>query len=90
VTLEKMIELPALPTMGAWLDLRSQGVEAPLEVGWCHIQERRQTSHHTLTSFLACEPLASAELARAGGMAGFPAAVNVQLCLCQTVNLPVA
>jgi hypothetical protein len=32
VTLGKAIALPALPTMGARLDLRSHGVEAPLEV----------------------------------------------------------
>ena len=32
VTLEKVIALPVLPTRGARLDLRSEGVKAPLEV----------------------------------------------------------
>jgi hypothetical protein len=32
VTLERAVPLPALPTMGASLDLRAFGVEAPLSV----------------------------------------------------------
>jgi len=32
VTPEKVVELPAMPTMGARLDLRREGVETPLEV----------------------------------------------------------
>jgi hypothetical protein len=66
VTLEKVITLPALPTMGARLDLRSQGIEAPLEVVSITLRPESDGPPH-IDIFLAYEPLASAQLARAGG-----------------------
>src|SRR5262245_20391366 len=66
VTLEKLITLPALPTMGARLDLRSRGVEAPLEVVSITLRAESDGTPH-LDIFLAYEPLANGELARAAG-----------------------
>jgi hypothetical protein len=65
VTLEKVITLPAMPTMGARLDLGSRGVEAPLAVvGWTLRPENGGPPHADI--FLAYEPLAGAHLAREG------------------------
>src|SRR5262245_31762289 len=66
VTLEKVITLPAQPTMGTRLDLRSQGVEAPLEVVSVTLRAESDGAPH-VDIFLDYEPLASAELARTGG-----------------------
>ena len=52
--------------MGTRLDLRSQGVEAPLEVVSVTLRAESDGAEH-VDIFLDYEPLASAELARAGG-----------------------
>ena len=66
MTLEKVIALPELPTMGTRLDLRSEGVEAPLEVVAITLRpEVRRLPSADL--FLTYEPLASAQFAREGG-----------------------
>jgi len=64
--LEKIIELPALPTMGARLDLRSEGVEAPLEVVGVTLRPEADGPPDA-DIFLAYEALAAAQLARFGG-----------------------
>jgi putative ABC transport system substrate-binding protein len=66
VTLEKVITLPAMPTMGSRLDLRSQGVEAPLEVVGVTLRSEVDGPLHA-DIFLAYEPLAGARLGREGG-----------------------
>src|SRR5262245_42648447 len=66
VTLEKVIELPALPTMGTRLDLRSEGAEAPLEVVSVTLRPESDGPPEA-DLFLAYEPLAAAQLARFSG-----------------------
>jgi hypothetical protein len=66
VTLEKVIELPPMPTMGTRLDLRSEGVEAPLEVVGVTLRPEADGPPEA-DIFLAYEPLAAAQLARFGG-----------------------
>jgi len=70
VTLQKVIALPALPTMGARLYLLAQGVEMPLEVVALTLRSEPDGPDFlppTADLFLAYEPLAAAELVRAGG-----------------------
>jgi hypothetical protein len=69
VTLEKVIERPALPTMGARLDLRSEGVEAPLEVVGVTLRPEADGPPEA-DIFLAYESLDAVQLARFGGWCG--------------------
>jgi hypothetical protein len=70
VTLEKVLVLPDVPTMGVRLDLRAEGVEDALTVVGVTLKPivdgpgLRQPSVDVV---LHWEPLASAELARSGG-----------------------
>ena len=66
VKLEKVIELPALPTMGARLDLRSEGLKTPLEVVGVTLRPEVDGPPEAAI-FLAYEALAAAQLARFGG-----------------------
>jgi hypothetical protein len=71
VTLERAVVLPSTPTVGTRLDLRAEGVEAPIEVIGVRLLAEldRPSFLHQPTSevFLAFEPLAAAELARERG-----------------------
>ena len=70
VSLEHVVALPHMPTMGTWLDLNAQGVEAPLEVVAVTIRAHvagpgiRQPDADVFTR---PEPLGHATLAREGG-----------------------
>jgi hypothetical protein len=70
VSLERVVALPHMPTMGTRLDLRAEGVEAPLEVVAVTIRANangpgvRQPDADVFTS---PDPLGHASLARAGG-----------------------
>jgi hypothetical protein len=66
LTLEKVLTLPALPTMGARLDLRSEVVETPLEVVGVTLRPEADGPPDA-DIFFAYEPLAAAQLARFGG-----------------------
>ena len=65
-----MLALPALPTMGTQLDLRTQGVEAPLAVIGVTVRAHPDGPGFRdadVDLYLTPEPLACAELARLGG-----------------------
>jgi hypothetical protein len=70
VTLEKVLVLPDIPTMGARLDLRAEGVEDALtvvEVTLRPIVDGPGMKPPSIEITLIWEPLAAAEAARAGG-----------------------
>ncbi len=70
LTLEKTVVLPDVPTMGARLDLRAEGVEGALTVVGVtlrSIQDGPGIAPPSVDVLLFWEPLAAAELARAGG-----------------------
>jgi hypothetical protein len=70
LALERAVILPATPTIGTRLDLRREGVEGPLEVvGITLLTESDRPSflQPSVAVFTAWEPIAAAELARAGG-----------------------
>jgi hypothetical protein len=70
VTLEKVLTLPSVPTIGTRLDLRAHGVETPLTViGLTFRPENigRSVALPDAEIVLDFEPLAAAQLAREGG-----------------------
>jgi hypothetical protein len=70
ITLERLVALSHMPTMGTRLDLRVQGVEAPLEVVAVTLRAHADGPGFLQADadiFTKPEPLASAELAREGG-----------------------
>ena len=70
VTLEKVLVLPDVPTMGTRLDLRAEGVEAALTVvgvTFKPIVDGPGLRPLSIEITLIWEPLAAAKLARAGG-----------------------
>ena len=70
LTLERVVILPSTPTIGSALDLRREGVEGPLEVvGVTPLTTSALPSflRPSIHVFTAWEPLANAQLARAGG-----------------------
>jgi len=70
VSLERAVVLPSTPTIGTRIDLRAEGVEAPVAVvGMTLLTESDRPSflQPSIEVFLAWEPLAAAELARARG-----------------------
>jgi hypothetical protein len=70
VSLERTVALPYMPTMGTRLDLRAQGVEAPLEVAAVTVRAHADGPGFLQADadiFTKPEPLDAAELAREGG-----------------------
>jgi len=70
IALEKVLLLPDLPTMGARLDLRAEGVEDPIKVVGVTLRpvpDGPGLRPPSVEVLLFWEPLAAAELARAGG-----------------------
>jgi hypothetical protein len=70
VTLEKIITLPSIPTLGTTLDLRAHGVERPLTViGLLLLTETEEPgiTQPTIDLILSFEPFAGAQLARERG-----------------------
>jgi hypothetical protein len=70
VTLARLVALPHMPTMGTRLDLRAQGVEAPLEVVAVTLRAHGDGPgllQADADVFTRPEPLADATLAREGG-----------------------
>jgi hypothetical protein len=69
-TLERAVVLPSTPTVGTRLDLRAEGVEAPIEVIGVRLLpelDRPSFLQSSIEVFLAFEPLAAARLASARG-----------------------
>ena len=70
VTLERQVVLPSTPTVGTRLDLRAEGVEAPIEVIGVRLLselDRPSLPQPSIEVLLAFEPLAAARLAGARG-----------------------
>lgn len=70
VSLERAVVLPSMPAIGTRIDLWAEGVEALLEVvGMTLLTESDRPTflQPSIEVFLAWEPLAAAELARARG-----------------------
>jgi hypothetical protein len=70
VTLERAVILPSTPTIGSVLDLRREGVDGPLAVAGVTLltsSDRPSFMQPSIEVFTAWEPLAAAQLARAGG-----------------------
>ena len=70
VTLHKVLVLPDVPTMGARLDLRAEGVEDPLTVVGVALRpvpDSPGLRPPSVEVLLFWEPLAAAALARAAG-----------------------
>jgi hypothetical protein len=79
VTLAKVLVLPDVPTMGARLDLRAEGVEGPLSVVGVTLRPIADGPGVKPTSvevLLFREPMSAATLARAGGWSE-PASVEI-------------
>ena len=70
VTLEKSVLLPDIPTMGARLDLRGEGVEDPMTVvglTFRVVADGPGIRPPSVDVVLHHEPLAAAEIARSSG-----------------------